>query len=142
MERRNNPMKWPLLVLLLWLPVGVLLSKALPDVMVVHWLSPLGFLQFFLETWLDPFWLLLALSVIPLLGWLLMHFGVRQGKWVVNGMLAAFLIADVVVFFLHFITTMRMHDYDLFMGTVWFALACPVVCIPALILTNKWYPKI
>ena len=141
-DRRRSKLKWPLLILLLYLPVGALLSILFPDGLIVHWLNPFGFFQFFLETWFDPRVLILVLSVLPLVGWLLMHLGVRQGKWVVNWLLAAFLAANVVVFFLHFITTMRMHDYDLFMGTVYFALACPIVCIPALILTNKWYPKI
>ena len=141
MNRKNNPIKWPLLILLLLLPLSVGLMLVMRQ-SLFYYLCPLGFLQRFLLSWFDGKWVVLTLSLLPLLGWLLMHLGVKQGKWIVNGVLGFLLGANLLVFFLHFITTLSGRNLELFKETVFLALACPILCIPALVMTNKWYPKI
>lgn len=140
MNRKNKPIKWPLLALLF----GLALSGALVC-LGNEWLlpfAPVGFLQHFLRDWFDARGLLIALSLLPLLGWLLLHFGLRAGKWIINGTLGLLLAADVVVLALHFITSLSLKSTGFLGETVLLALACPIVCIPALVMTNKWYPKI
>ncbi len=140
-DRKSNPIKWPLLALLLLLPISVLILRAVPH-QLSYYLCPLGFLHRFLLSWFDGWWLVLLLSLLPLIGWLLMHLGKKKGKWIANGVLSFLLAADLFVFFLHFITTLSGRNVELLKETLFLALACPVVCIPALVLTNKWYPKI
>ena len=140
-DRRNKPEKWPLLILLGLLPATLILALLL-DTQLGYYLCPLGFLQLFLLSWANLWWLLLILSLLPLLGWLLMHKGEKRGKWLVNGVLSFLLAANVLVFLLHFIVTLSGRNIELLKITLFLALACPIVCIPALVLTNRWYPKI
>ena len=141
MERKNNPIKWPLLALLLYIPLSTALMLLVKQTLF-HYLCPLGFLKLFLAQWFDPWWLMLLLCLLPLAGWFLLHRGMRDGKKLLSPVLWFLLGANLLVFMLHFITSLSGHNLPLLQDAVRLALACPIVCIPALVLTNKWYPKI
>lgn len=141
MERKNNVIKWPLLALLGYLLLSTVLMLLVPT-QVVYYLAPLGFLQLFLSSWFNGWWLCLLLSLLPLAGWVLLHRGNTAGKKLIIWTLGLLLGANLLVFFLHFIIALSGRNGDYLTTTVLLALACPIVCIPALVLTNKWYPKI
>lgn len=140
-DRRSKAVKWPLLALLAYLCISTALAFSL-DLTALYYLAPPGFLQVFLLSWFDARLPLLVLSLLPLLGWLLLHRGSRPGKWIIVGVLCLLLAADVMIFVLHFITTLSAKNGSALGETVLLALACPIVCIPALVLTSLWYPKI
>ena len=142
MDRRNKPVKWPLLALLVLI---LLLSclACLPPLNNLYLISPTGFLYLFLSGLdLNFWWLAPILSILPLVGWLLLHRGKQAGKWIIVAVHGFLLGANLVVFVLHFITTLGAKNGESFRATLILALSCLVFSIPVLILVNRWYPRI
>lgn len=142
MERKNKPIKWPLLILLcLVLLLAVL--PFLPGLGNVIIASPFGYLYLFLVgLGYDLWWLAPLLALLALGGWVLLHLGKRPGKWILVAVFSALLIGNLVVFAMHFITTMGSRNLEGLGLTLALALSCLVFSVPILILTSRWYPRI
>ncbi len=105
------------------------------------YLVPYAFLSLFLNAWFNPAILILALSIAPLVGWILRVMRIKAGKYVIVISELIVLAMNVIVTVLHLILALGVKDSSY--AAVSALLAISGVIVPALILwaVHVWDPN-
>lgn len=138
-----------LLILLLWVAAFAILTQLFRVSYVFAFFHPFAFLEPFLLQFTPNAWIvILLLALLPLAGWLLLRFEKPIGKFLILASQIAILACNAIVTPLHLLNGMGYYNAtggraeNDFSMTLLLCLFGAVYPIAALILFNKWKPKI
>ncbi len=138
-----------LLLLLLWVALFTVLTHLFPISYIFTYFQPYTLLEAFLLQFIPLVWpVLFVLVLTSLLGWILLRYGNEIGRILLLISQITVLAFDAFITPLHLFNEMGYYNavggrvQSNFADTLVFGLCSAVYPIAALILMNKWKPKI
>lgn len=139
---RVRARRWLLAFLLYALAITVLMLFFPWSALQLSYFMPSLSVFLFLGQWFDPTLLILLLILLPLIGWVIGRCGKAVGRYLITVPQFLLLGASILVFAIHFITSLGQKSPGALTLTFLLLLVPVAYCVPVLILSYRWYPTI